>query len=82
MLPSKEFSRQFSHIYLRRLHALKQAMADLPEGSVLVNKVIDIKSGDKGVIFGTLYKDQPLRQNVVDKVSGLDVGLVYNLTIQ
>ena len=65
------FSRQYSHMYLKRLLALRggleaQARKQWPD-AVLTDKVIALEKNVKTVVIGTLYKEQALKPSVMDE---------------
>jgi DNA polymerase delta subunit 2 len=66
------FQRQFSHIYFKRLEALKprvlqQAKKKFPNANV-VERVIELKAGEQiHAVTGTLYKNMKLKPCVLDE---------------
>jgi DNA polymerase delta subunit 2 len=65
------FSRQYSHMYLKRLLALRgglqaQARKQWPDAA-LTDKVISLQTGKRTVVIGTLYKEQALKPSVMDE---------------
>jgi DNA polymerase delta subunit 2 len=72
MLEEKRYTKQFSHLYLHRLLALRSAMLASAEKKwggecARVEKVIDLASGDQGYVIGTLYKEQKYKPCVLDE---------------
>jgi len=75
----KNYIQQYSHIYLKRLLAIRPGLsAFLHETKVvpgIVDKVIALKVGEHVGVVGTIYKDQKLKPNVLDEFTN-DFGAV------
>jgi DNA polymerase delta subunit 2 len=62
------YSQQYSHIYLKRLLALRPALQAAMRAYTVVDKVIALRPGSAGVaVIGTLYKNQKLKPSVLDE---------------
>ncbi|EGG20547.1 DNA polymerase delta subunit 2 [Cavenderia fasciculata] len=59
---------QFNKIYTDRLEKLRPVLADkvakIWKGTP-VNKILHVKPGDEGILVGTLYKEMPLKPNIL-----------------
>ena len=74
----KNYIQQYSHVYLKRLLALRhglQGFIEQSKGCSVAEKIIGLKVGERVGVVGTLYKDQKLKPNVLDEFSN-DVGAV------
>mmetsp|Transcript_5254 Transcript_5254/g.11653 ORF Transcript_5254/g.11653 Transcript_5254/m.11653 type:complete len:503 (+) Transcript_5254:5650-7158(+) len=74
MLPKeKQYTRQYSHVYLQRLRMLQGPLVEeckksWGEDVKIVEKIIHLKvGGGSSVIVGTLFKQQDLKPSVLDE---------------
>ncbi|EFA84825.1 DNA polymerase delta subunit 2 [Heterostelium album PN500] len=74
--------RQFNKIYYDRLEKFRPILFSLAETKypgVSINKILHLKPGEECILIGTLYKEMPLKPNILkqyaqDKSSLIDVG--------
>ncbi|XP_046424565.1 DNA polymerase delta subunit 2 [Neodiprion fabricii] len=71
---SKDFSRQFFHVYSIRLRALTEPLAERAKakwGNVTIYKLADLEDaqGKRAVVIGTLYKHQELKPSILRELS-------------
>eukprot|EP01147_Barroeca_monosierra_P007979 gene7979-10050_t len=69
---TREFEKQYSHVYFVRYHTFLQqlkiaALEKWKDKNVKVAKnILNIEPGHQVVVIGTLYKDMPLKPNILD----------------
>jgi len=69
----KNYIQQYSHLYLKRLLALRPALKRFLQDQQrsghfsIADKVIALKIGEKVGVVGTVYKEQKLKPNVLDE---------------
>ncbi|CAN0201650.1 unnamed protein product [Ectocarpus fasciculatus] len=77
IVKKKSFTQQFSHVYNRRLLALKAAVRQAAEkrwgkegeggGVKFVDRLVNMREGDEWVVIGTTYKAMKLRPSILNE---------------
>ncbi|CBJ32730.1 conserved unknown protein [Ectocarpus siliculosus] len=77
IVKKKSFTQQFSHVYNKRLLALKGAVRQAAEkrwgkegeggGVKFVDRLVNMREGDEWVVIGTTYKAMKLRPSILNE---------------
>ena len=43
----------------------------------IVNKILNVKNGERCVLVGTLYKDMKLKPSILDEVNAREVSISF-----
>lgn len=78
----KNYIQQYSHIYLKRLLALRPRVKPrLSSLASVKDKVISLQVGEEVGVVGTLYKEQKLKPNALDEFShDFGISVKHNLS--
>ncbi|XP_076073903.1 DNA polymerase delta subunit 2-like [Mytilus galloprovincialis] len=72
-LKSKNFSRQYAHLYAERLWSMRDKVVDAAKSKwgkdVNIKKLHELQSDEKCVIIGTLFKHMELRPSILKELS-------------
>ncbi len=78
---TKEYSQQYAPLYYHRLQKMRprllQAAKERWEGATssasstaklprIVNKILELRADEEVIVAGTLYKEMPLRPNILE----------------
>ncbi|TPX33388.1 DNA-directed DNA polymerase [Synchytrium microbalum] len=76
-ITERSYSQQYAGLYFSRLSRLRQRVKEAAQqkwsqeapNAIYVDKVLDVEPNKPNWVMGTLYKDMPLKPNILDEVA-------------
>lgn len=70
---SRDFSKQYAHIYAARLNTFRNILAEIARkrwsGKYKVLKLCELRDKSKCIIIGTIFKHQELKPSILKELS-------------